>query len=284
MSLFWPAWVNTFTVSLISRAFEVSGIYPLDPDVILDHFKKVTPPPPTTPPQHSGPQPATASPNWRRFRASFDRAVTHGDPEAESEARQQMHQMHVALELKNQELKGLKKALESKKKRQKKKKVLPLSPRDPNVQGGAIFWDPASVARAKERMKAQEKEEIAAAAAKADKKKSKLNTKLLREKTTVENKEKAEKKRKEVAAKKAPEKEAKAAEKTAAKALKDAQKVSKSPKQVRSKASKKLQSKVTKRGSAAVRRPSQVVHKPSLATQGVATCSSRVTKPTEKLR
>ncbi|OSS43502.1 hypothetical protein B5807_11855 [Epicoccum nigrum] len=170
----------------------------LDPDVILDHFKK-----------HSGPQPATASPNWRRFRALFDRAVTHGDPEAESEARQQIHQIHVALKLKNQELKGLKKALEK----------------------GAIFWDPTSVARAKERIKAQEREEIAAAAAKADKKKSKLNTKLLREKTTVENKEKAKKKRKEVAAKKALEKEAKAAEKTAAKALKDAQKVSKSPKQ-----------------------------------------------------
>ncbi|OSS43209.1 hypothetical protein B5807_12170, partial [Epicoccum nigrum] len=85
--------------------------------------------------------------------------------------------------------------------------------------------------RTKERIKAQEKEEITAAAAKADKKKLKLNTKLLREKTTVENKEKAKKKRKEVAAKKALEKEAKAAKKTAAKALKDAQKVSKSPKQ-----------------------------------------------------
>jgi hypothetical protein len=31
ISLFWPAWVNTFTESLILRAFEVTGIYPLHP-------------------------------------------------------------------------------------------------------------------------------------------------------------------------------------------------------------------------------------------------------------
>jgi hypothetical protein len=100
-----------------------------------------------------------------------------------------MHQMHVALELKDQELQGLKTALESKKKRSKKKKVLLLSPRDPNVQGGAIFWDPASKACADRRMRDAEKQEIAEAAAKANKKQLQYNTKLLREKTKAENKE-----------------------------------------------------------------------------------------------
>ena len=133
ISLFWPAWVSTFTEKLTLRAFEVTGIHPLNPNVILDRFKKVTPLPPATPPQQSGPQPASTSPNWRRFRSSFNCAVTYRDPEAQSEARQQMHQMHVALELKDQELEGLKTALESKKRRSKKKKLLPLSPQDPNV-------------------------------------------------------------------------------------------------------------------------------------------------------
>ena len=90
---------------------------PLDPDVILNRFKTVAPLPPATPLQQLEPQPASTSPNWRRFRSSFDRAVTYGDLEAESEARQQMHQIHVALELKNQELQGLERALKSKKKR-----------------------------------------------------------------------------------------------------------------------------------------------------------------------
>jgi hypothetical protein len=87
---------------------------PLHPDVILDRFKKVALPPPVTPPQQSEHQLAVTPPNLRRFRLLFDCAVMYGDPGAESEARQQMHQMHVALELKNQELQGFKSTIESK--------------------------------------------------------------------------------------------------------------------------------------------------------------------------
>jgi hypothetical protein len=151
--------------------------------------------------------------------------VTYGDPGAESEARQQMHQMHVALELKSQELESLKRALKSKKKRQKKKKVLTLSPRDPNVQGGSIFWDPASKARADRRMRDAEKQEIAEAAAKASRKQTQLTTKVLREKTKADNKVVAERKRQEKDERRAQEAQTKAdraAEKARAKALKDA--------------------------------------------------------------
>lgn len=76
--------------------------------------------------------------------------------------------MHVALKLQDQGLKALKTALKGRKRRSKKKKVLPLSPRDSNVQGRAIFYDPASVARAKERIRDVEKQAIAEKAAKAD--------------------------------------------------------------------------------------------------------------------
>jgi hypothetical protein len=258
---------------------------PLDPDVILDRFKEVTPPPPATPPQQSVPRAVSTSPNWRRFRSSFNRAVTSGDPEAQSEARQQMHQMHVALELKDQELQSLKTAIKSKKKRQKKKRVLPLSPRDPNVQGGAVFWDPASKARADQRMKDEEMQKMEAAAAKADRKLQKLNTKIAKEQEKAEKQERVAWERQEKAEMKAQqnrEKEARRVEKARVKALKDAQKASKSTKRARSKASKKPQSKVSKGGSAAVRRPQEVVHKPSSAPQGVPTRSGRITQPTKK--
>jgi hypothetical protein len=194
--------------------------------------------------------------------------------------------MHVALELKNQELQGLKSAIRSKKKRQKKKKVLPLSPRDPNVQGGAIFWDPASKARADRRMRGAEKQKIAEAAAKANRKQLQLNTKVLREKTKADNKVVAEQRRREVAERRAQEAQTKAdraAGRARAKALKDAQKASRLPKKVKSKVSKKPQSKVTKRGGDAARRRPPVVHKPSSAPQGVTTRIGRVTRPTEKL-
>jgi hypothetical protein len=178
---------------------------PVNPNIILDRFKTVTPPPPATPPQQLEPHPAVTSPSWRRFRSSFDRAVTYGDPGAESEARQQMHQMHVALELKNQELQDLKRALKSKKKRQKKKKVLLLSPQDPNVQGGAIFWDPASKARADQRMRDDEAQEPANKAAKADKEQLRLTTRLLKEKERLEKKEAAALRREEGAQRRAQE-------------------------------------------------------------------------------
>ncbi|KAF1922328.1 uncharacterized protein M421DRAFT_10656 [Didymella exigua CBS 183.55] len=77
--------------------------------------------------------------------------------------------MHVALELKDQELQGLKTALER----------------------GAIFWDPSSVARAKTRMKDIEKQAIADDAAKADWKQVQHNNKILKEKDKVKRQEKA---------------------------------------------------------------------------------------------
>jgi hypothetical protein len=152
-----------------------------------------------------------------------------------------MHQMHVALELKYQQLQGLKTVLESKKKRQMKKKVLPLLPQDPNVQDGAIFWDPASKARADRRMRDAEKQAIADEAAKADQKQIKHNTNVIKEKKK-KKKKKAALRREEVAqrrAQEAHEKEARKAEKERVKELKNAQKVSRMPKQINRKASKK---------------------------------------------
>jgi hypothetical protein len=212
--------------------------------------------------------------------------VTFGDPEAQSEARQQMHQMHVALELKDQELQGLKTALKSKKKRQKKKRVLPLSLRDPNVQGGSVFWDPASVARARERMRDAEAQAIADEAAKTNRKQVQHNNKILKEQDRVKRREKAALRREKAAQKRAEKAQGiaeRAAERERKKELKNAEKVSQLPKQAKPKASAKRQSKSTKRGGGAVEGSSQVAHEPSSAPRGVRTRSGRVTKLTKKL-
>jgi hypothetical protein len=187
ISLFWPAWINTFTETLVLSAFVSTGIHPLEPNVILDRFKKSTPPPPVTPPEQTEPQPASSSPNWRRCRSNFDRAVKYGDQTAANEALQAIHQLHVQVELQNHRITDLEQAIQAKKKRSKTKKVLPLSPRDPNVQGGVIFYDPLSKARADQRMRDTEKQEIAEEAAKADQKRLWYNNKLLKEKTKAEN-------------------------------------------------------------------------------------------------
>ncbi|KAF2633127.1 hypothetical protein BU25DRAFT_417646 [Macroventuria anomochaeta] len=240
--------------TLVLSAFENTGIYPLKPDIILDRFKKSTPPPPMMPQEQTKPQPASSS---------------------------QLATLITDLE----------QAIQAKKKRSKKKKVLPLSPRDPNVQGGAIFYDPLSKARAVTGLwccsEDAEKKELEEEAARADKKQLQYNNKLLREKTKAENAEKAAQKHEETAQKRAQEEreqQARKAEKERVRELKNAQKASKLPKQARKKASKKLQSKISKGGGGAARRRPQVAHEPSSAPQGVETRSDCVTRPTEKLR
>jgi hypothetical protein len=42
-ALFWPAWVSTFTENLILKAFEATGIHPMDPNVVLNRFRHTTP-------------------------------------------------------------------------------------------------------------------------------------------------------------------------------------------------------------------------------------------------
>jgi hypothetical protein len=213
--------------------------------------------------------------------------VKYGDQTAANEALQAIHQLHVQVELQNHRITDLEQAIQAKKKRSKKKKVLPLSPRDPNVQGGAIFYDPLSKARADQRMKDAEKKELEEEAVRADKKQLQYNNKLLREKTKAENAEKAARKREETAQKRAQEereKQARKAEKERVRELKNAQKAYKLAKQARKKASKKSQSKISKGGGGAARRRPQVAHEPSSAPQGVETRSGRVTCPTEKLR
>jgi hypothetical protein len=37
-SLFWAAWVSTFTVDLIQKAFKAVSVYPFNPNVILKRF------------------------------------------------------------------------------------------------------------------------------------------------------------------------------------------------------------------------------------------------------
>jgi hypothetical protein len=247
ISLFWPAWIDTFTNRLVLSAFENTGINPPDPDVILDRFKKPPPPPtpspPATPPAQTEPQSAPLVPNWLRCKSDLNRAVKYGDTEAANSVIQQMHQYYMLYELTEHHVQASKDAVEAKKRRHKKKKVLPLSPRDPNIQGGAIFFDAAAIARANQRLKVREKEAIEAEAAKVTKKQIQFNNKLLKAKDQADAKKKrledAEKRAQKKAQEQA-EKDAWKAEREAARVIKGAQKVSDKPKQARSKILTKL--------------------------------------------
>jgi hypothetical protein len=65
-SLFWPAWVNTFTKLLVLTAFKATGIHLPNADVILDCFKTLTPLTITTPLLQTRPLAAQDKLNWLR--------------------------------------------------------------------------------------------------------------------------------------------------------------------------------------------------------------------------
>ena len=182
ISLFWPAWKDTFTRSLVKRAFETTGIYPPDPDVILDRFRTPTPLPPITPPEPSELQPAPNSPSWLKTQSllRLERAGNH--PGAAAAVDQSLHQLHVQLELEKHKNVGLDEALAANKRKRKSNKVLPLSPSDPNLQGGAILYSPRAKQRADQRLVVQEHQKLEEEAAKKTKKEIQHQTKLLKEK------------------------------------------------------------------------------------------------------
>ena len=266
ISLFWPAWKDTFTRSLVKRAFEATGIYPPDPNIILDRFKTPTPLPPVTPPKPSEFQPAPNPPSWLKTQSllKLERAGNH--PGAAAAVDQSLHQLHVQLELEKHKNVGLEEALAANERKRKKKKVLPLSPSDPNLQSGAILYSPRAKQRADQRLVAQEHQKLEKEATKKSKKEAQHRTKLLREKEK-ENRRmerlRGQKEKTDRDAEKRAEIEARKAARTAAKTLHDAQKSIRLSKQAKEKVSQKSQSIITKErsGTAVRRRP--VIHERS---------------------
>ena len=91
ISLLWPAWVNTFIEALVERAFEATGIYPPNADVVLNRFETPTPPLSVTPPEPSGLQTALNSPSWLKTKSLLRSAMEDKQPDAAGAVGQALH-------------------------------------------------------------------------------------------------------------------------------------------------------------------------------------------------
>ena len=185
-SLFWPAWVNTFTKKLVLTAFETTGIHPPNANVILSRFRTPSPPIIRTPPEQTGPQAASTEPNWLKAK-SLLRSVVKDNAGRELGALEQLlHQLHVQLELAQSELQGVKQALANKEKKKRKKKVLPLYAHNVERHGGAMWWSPASKREADAREAAFKAYQEKVEAEKATRRELQQTQKLLKEKQRQE--------------------------------------------------------------------------------------------------
>lgn len=153
--LFWKAWTSSFTEKTILKSFEATGIWPIDPKVVLERFTKTT-----LDEQESRESSASrlSESDWRKMRELIRVAIKEG---AEDEAKKlslRLHRLQVQNELLRYENEGLKESLVTKKKHDKHSKPLDLQQRE-EYHGGAVFWSPGRVREARTRQTIKEREE-----------------------------------------------------------------------------------------------------------------------------
>jgi membrane protein involved in colicin uptake len=141
--LFQRAWEVSFRKELITKSFEATGIWPMDPEVILKRF--------TTPTHTDDEDSSDEAPNdWQHLERLIRAAV--GDPSSDSSKKLslKLHHLQVQNELVTGENEGLREALITKKKHKKHGKALDLQQRR-ETWGNGQFWSPCSLRESRHR-------------------------------------------------------------------------------------------------------------------------------------
>jgi hypothetical protein len=178
--LFWRAWKSSFVEKNILASSGATGIWPMDPEPVIKAFKKQRP---TTPPEQT-----SASVNdWHELERLFRAAVTNRDTAVSKKLSHTLHHFQVQNELVKLENKGLRKALDDKKKHKKKGKVLSLQT-DKEYWSGATFYSPRKFNNAQHRQRQMEQEEEEKQLQKATDKQLKEAQKLVKQQQAAERK------------------------------------------------------------------------------------------------
>jgi hypothetical protein len=145
--LFYIAWESTFTPALIKSAFKSTGIYPLNPSIILDKFNLKQQDRPSS---AESSQSVLSASDWKKIRALLQEVIEDIDDRESRKLSRELEQLTTRYQILKSENRGLRQALISeKKKRQRGKPLLLATPTQSNR--GAIFWSPSKVQQARER-------------------------------------------------------------------------------------------------------------------------------------
>jgi hypothetical protein len=172
--LFWKAWVSSFKEDTIINSFKATGISPLEPDVILKRFID-------TDPDEQGSRESSASvlsgSDWRKIERLVKVAAKYINDQEAKKLSRSFHSISVQNELLKHENRGLREALASKKKGQKRSRPLDLQQRK-EYHGGSVFWSPRKVREARARQTVKEREEKELQSQKAERAELKKANKL----------------------------------------------------------------------------------------------------------
>ncbi|KNG46898.1 hypothetical protein TW65_06403 [Stemphylium lycopersici] len=180
--LFWSAWISSFTESLILKAFEAAGIWPMDANVILRRFAR-------TPKAERSSSSGLSDHDWRKMDRLIRAAVTDSHQNEARKLRSSVHHLSVQNELLKHKVDGLKEAHQHKKKHKRKVKALDLQQRQ-EYHGGAVHWSPRKLreARAREavRERVETEEKLQKALAKKQREEAQLQRQVELEQRRVE--------------------------------------------------------------------------------------------------
>jgi hypothetical protein len=183
--LFWKAWVSTFTQGLILRSFEATGISPLQPSVILQRFAKDTP-------EASDGSTSSSSvysgKDWLKIETLLRKVVRDETSKELRKISRSLHHISVQNQLLHHENQGLKEALKTQKKHKNKSKALQFQPRK-EYHGGAEFYSPSRVEKARLDEKTKQENQKAEELQKAEMAKLRHANKLYNEKIAQEKRE-----------------------------------------------------------------------------------------------
>jgi hypothetical protein len=274
-SIFWEAWKSSFTKELVQRAFEVVGIEPVNPSVILDRFNKSNPEEAAYKAYQTTDDAQSVDRLWRQ-------TVKDTNTEEARKLRSILHQNVNQNEILKIERDDLQHSLKVATGKPDRGKNLPLIQRK-ETRAKTQWWSPRGVNEAQHLLKIFEQEQRDKELEKVTAKQLRASNKLLRDKLDAATKQYAATKRKEKVERDRMKAE-EAVAKKAAKSAEIAEKSSQLPNQAKTKASRKSQSKVSRTGGGGGRRRRVVAHERSLTPPPTKATTGRIVKPTYKLR
>jgi hypothetical protein len=211
---FWSAWRSTMSPELILKSFEATGVWPMDGEPVLKRFNTTT----SDEDEDTELRELGDGDTWRDIRKILDAAVADRAKAEGKRVAAALHSLQVQNELLHHENEGLRAALTTKQRQEKKSKVLDLQQRE-EYHSGAVLWSPRKIREARVRETVKQREEEAEKLQKEHDRDLKAAATLYKKKMAEEAKEL----RKIARERAAEERKARAAERVAARALKKQQ-------------------------------------------------------------
>ncbi|RYN27486.1 hypothetical protein AA0114_g12537, partial [Alternaria tenuissima] len=140
----------TYTLQLLDRSFEATGVYPPNPDVILQKFTKEAS-------DSESSNSVLSGSDWLKLKSIVRREVKDQGSKDVKKLQRSLCHISAQNQILHDEVQGLRRALSIKESRPKTSYTLQLN-KDNEYNGGAIVWSPKRMQQAQDRRAAQQQQ------------------------------------------------------------------------------------------------------------------------------